>query len=197
MSDQLPQFFLCRHGETTWSASGQHTGLTDLPLTDRGRENAKALGARLQGQAFAHVFCSPLRRARETCDLAGFGDRAELDADLVEWNYGDYEGKTTAEIRAGDPDWNVFRNGAPGGESVAAVRERADRVVARLRSIDADSLLFSSAHFLRMLAARWLAQPAQFGQCLWLGTASLSIVGYDHDRTEPVIRLWNCAAHLR
>jgi probable phosphoglycerate mutase len=164
MSNPLPQVYLARHGETAWTVSGQHTGLTDIPLTERGERNARRLGERLRGMTFAHVLTSPLRRVRRTCELAGFGEAAVLDPDLVEWNYGDYEGKTTAEIRKGRPDWQLFRDGCPGGESLACVGVRADRVVARLRALASDVLLFSSGHFLRILAARWCGLEASTGR---------------------------------
>jgi len=189
--DALPVVVLARHGETEWSKSGQHTGLTDLPLTARGESDARSLGERLRECRFTRVFTSPLQRASRTCELAGFGAVATIDADLVEWNYGDYEGRRTAEIRAERPGWTIFGNGAPGGESPDEVAARADRVVARVRAIDADVLLFSSAHFLRVLAARWLGLPPSAGALLLLGTASVSVLGYDHDRTEPAVRLWN------
>jgi probable phosphoglycerate mutase len=189
--DALPVVVLARHGETEWSRAGRHTGRTDLPLTERGEADARRLGERLRGRRFARVFSSPLQRASRTCALAGFGDVAELDADLLEWNYGDYEGRRTREIRDERPDWVVFRDGAPGGESPSEVAARADRVIERVRGIDADVLLFSSAHFLRLLAVRWIGQPAPAAARLVLGTASLSILGYDHDRSEPAIRLWN------
>jgi broad specificity phosphatase PhoE len=187
----LPVVTLVRHGETAWSLSGQHTGLTDLPLTERGEENARRIGERLKGLAFREVLTSPLQRAARTCALAGFGAAAEVERDLVEWDYGRYEGRTSAEIRASRPDWRLFRDGCPGGESPAEVGARADRVVARLRAIDGDVLLFSSGHFLRTLAARWLGLEAAAGAQLVLGTASLSALGYEHDRSEPAIRLWN------
>ena len=191
MSAALPVVWLVRHGETAWSLSGQHTGLTDLPLTERGEENARRIGERLKGLAFRKVLTSPLQRAARTCALAGFGPAAEGDRDLVEWNDGRYEGRTSAEIHAECPDWRLFRDGCPGGESPAEVGARADRVVARLRAIDGDVLLFSSGHFLRTLAARWLGLEAGAGNRFVLGTASLSALGYEHDRSEPAIRLWN------
>jgi broad specificity phosphatase PhoE len=195
MSQNLPQVYLARHGETAWTVSGQHTGLTDLPLTERGKRNARQLGERLKGLAFAHVFASPLLRARQTCELAGFGAVAKIDPDLVEWNYGAYEGKTTAEILKERPEWRLFRDGCPGGEGAADVGTRADRVVARLRTLDGDTLIFSSSHFLRVLAARWLGVAPSGGQYFILSTAALSIVGYEHDKSEPVIRLWNDCRH--
>jgi broad specificity phosphatase PhoE len=191
-----PILFLVRHGETVWSLSGQHTGLTDLPLTERGRANAARLGVRLKPLTLASVFTSPLQRAVQTCEIAGLKERAETDPDLVEWNYGDYEGRTTAEIRAEHPDWQLFRDGCPGGESPAQVGARADRVLSRLRAEPGDVLLFSSGHFLQMLAARWLGTEPANGRFFPLGTTSLSALGYEHGRTEPVIRLWNDDHHI-
>jgi broad specificity phosphatase PhoE len=191
MSDALPVLFLARHGETAWSLSGQHTGLTDLPLTEQGEREARRLGARLQGTTFAKVFTSPLQRATRTCELAGFQARAEVERDLVEWNYGDYEGIRSAEIRLKRPDWSLFRDGCPGGESPDQVAARADRVVSRVREIAGDVLLFSSGHILRMLAARWLGLEPIAGRYFLLSTASLSVLGYEHGRAQPVIRLWN------
>jgi broad specificity phosphatase PhoE len=196
MSEVLPIVYLARHGETAWSLSGQHTGLTDLPLTERGERNARALGERLRGLTFARVFTSPLRRARRTCDLAGFGGAAESDGDLMEWNYGQYEGRRSAEIHAECPDWQLFRDGCPGGESPTQVGARADRVVGRLRAAQGDLLLFSSGHFLRVLAARWLGLDAAAGRYLLLSTASLSALGYEHGVSQPVIRLWNDTRHV-
>lgn len=194
MSPALPVVHLARHGETAWSLSGQHTGATDLPLTARGEHDARALGVRLRGIAFARVFTSPLERASSTCALAGFGGVAVADADLVEWNYGDYEGLRTAEILARRPGWDLFRDGCPGGETAADVGARADRVVARIRGVAGNVLVFSSAHILRVLAARWLGLPAREARCFVLGTASLSALGYEHTADEPVIRCWNEAA---
>jgi probable phosphoglycerate mutase len=196
MSPPLPAVYLARHGETAWTVSGQHTGLTDIPLTERGERNARSLGERLKGLTFARVFTSPLQRARRTCELAGFGSVAEIDGDLVEWHYGAYEGLTTAEIRKQRPGWEIFRDGCPGGESAADVGARADRVIARVRAIAGDVLLFSSAHFLRVLGARWLGVDASAGRYLLLSTAALSIVGYEHDKTGPVLRLWNDCRHV-
>jgi broad specificity phosphatase PhoE len=197
MAATLPVVYLARHGETEWSLTGQHTGLTDLPLTERGERNARQLGPRLREIQFARVFSSPLRRAADTCKLAGFGNVAESLTDLVEWNYGDYEGRRTDDIHAERPDWQLFRDGCPGGESPGDVGERADRVVSRVRSIDGNILLFSSGHFLRVLAARWLELAAGYGQCFLLSTAGLSVLGYDHDRTQPAIRLWNDTSHVQ
>ncbi|HVH17044.1 MAG TPA: histidine phosphatase family protein [Myxococcota bacterium] len=195
MSDSLPTIHVARHGETAWTVSGQRTGLTDLPLIERGERDARRLGERLRGLAFARVFTSPLQRASRTCALAGYGDFAVVDPDLVEWDYGDYEGRRTSEIVVERPGWQLFRDGCPGGESPADVAARADRVVARVRALDADVLLFSSADFLRVLAARWLGLPPAGGALFVLGTASLGVLGYDHDRTEPAVRLWNDTRH--
>jgi probable phosphoglycerate mutase len=195
MSSQLPLVFLARHGETAWTVSGQHTGLTDIPLTERGERNARRLGERLKGLDFAKVLTSPLQRAWRTCELAGFGDRAEVDAELVEWNYGRYEGLTTAEILKANPDWQLFRDGCPAGESVAQIGARADRVRVRLRAVHGDVLVFSSGHFLRVLAACWCGLGAAGGRLLYLSTATLSTLGYEHSPSEPVIRLWNDGRH--
>jgi broad specificity phosphatase PhoE len=170
--------------------------LTDLPLTERGERTTVQLGKRLAGLAFAKVLTSPLRRARRTCELAGFGGTAAIDPDLVEWHYGAYEGKRSVEIHAQRPDWQLFRDGCPGGESPAQVGARADRVVARLRAAHGTVLLFSSGHFLRVLAARWLGLDATGGKYLLLSPASLSALGYEQDATQPVLRLWNDTRHV-
>ena len=196
MSDQLAEIYLARHGETAWTISHQHTGRSDIPLTDRGERNARSLAGRLHGMTFARVFTSPLARSRRTAELAGFGDLAQADLDLMEWDYGHYDGKTTAEIRKENPGWSLFRDGCPGGESVAAVECRADRVVARLRPIESRVLLFGHSHFFRVLAARWLGLPVGDGRLYYLSTASLSVFGYEHSRAEPVIRLWNDDRHV-
>lgn len=196
MSERLPQIYLARHGETEWSRSGRHTGLTDIPLTTRGEDEAQRLGERLRGISFAHVLTSPLARAKRTCELAGFGLAAQVDGDLVEWNYGEFEGLTTHEIRQLRPNWGVFRDGCPQGESVAEIAARADRVVARLRGLDGDVLVFSSAHFLRVLSARWCGWQTAAGAQLWLATATISILGYEHNLAEPVIRRWNDSGHF-
>ena len=196
MSTELPIVYLARHGETEWSLSGRHTGLTDVPLTPRGERNAQRLGDRLRGTKFAKVLASPLRRATRTCELAGFGAVAEIDRDLLEWNYGAYEGRTTKQIRIERPEWQLFRDGCPGGELAADVGARADRVVAKARAVDGNTLLFSSGHFLRVLAARWLGLETAAGRFFLLGTASLSALGYEHDLEEPVIRLWDDSRHV-
>ena len=193
----LPVVYLARHGDTAWTVSGQHTGLTDLPLTAEGELHARLLGKRLKGLKFAKVFTSPLKRAARTCELAGFGAVAETDPDLVEWNYGEYEGLLLSEILQKRPGWQLFRDGCPGGESPAQIGERADRVVQRARAVAGDVLLFSSGHFLRVLADRWLAlAPGCVAKYLVLGTASLSALSYDHSISDPVIRLWNDNHHV-
>lgn len=191
MNNSLPTVYLARHGETAWSLTGRHTGLTDMPLTERGERNAQRLGKRLAGHGFVRVFASPLQRALRTCELAGFEPLAKVDPDLLEWNYGEYEGLTTAQIRANRPDWQLFRDGCPGGESPDHVGRRADRVVSRLRELTGDALVFSSGHFLRVLAARWLGLEPGIGKHLSLKTASLSGLGYEHDLSLPVIDFWD------
>ena len=185
-----------RHGETAWSISGQHTGLTDLPLTRRGECNARRLGERLEGVEVARVFTSPLQRAKRACELAGFGSRAAVDPELVEWNYGEYEGLRTEDIRARRPGWEMFRDGFPGGESFDQIAARADRVVGRARSVDGAVLLFSSGHFLRVLNARWLGLKPPGARYLLPRTASLSTLTYEHSVSEPAIGLWNDTHHV-
>lgn len=196
MAHAWPIHYLARHGETEWSITGQHTGLTDLPLTAAGERNAARLGSRLRDLPHSEVWTSPLQRARRTCELAGLADGAHVDADLVEWNYGDYEGRRTAEILADRPGWNIFRDGCPAGESPEDVRVRAQRIVGRLQNSSGDVIIFSSGHFLRVLAACWLGLEARAGRCGVLGTTSLSALGYEHDLTEPVIQFWNDMRHL-
>ena len=183
--------YLVRHGETAWTITGQHTGRTDLALTSRGEEQARSLGPRLNGLRFDHVFSSPLRRALRTCELAGFAGPARLDPDLLEWDYGYYEGRTLAEIHRERPDWELFRDGCPGGESVLQITERADRVVSRLRTLKGNVLIFSSGHVLRVLAARWVEASEALGRRLVLDPACVCVLGYDHAGTDSVIRLWN------
>ena len=197
MAVDLPIVYLARHGETAWTISGQHTGLTDLPLTERGEQTARRLAERLKGLSVSLVLTSPLQRAARTCELAGFKSLAEVDKDLVEWDYGEYEGRRTAEIRAERPDWELFRDGCPGGESPQQVSVRADRIVRRARAASGDVLLFTSGHFLRVLAVRWLGlEPSVNCKFFMLSTASLSALGYEHDRSRPVIRLWNETRHV-
>jgi broad specificity phosphatase PhoE len=197
MNEELPIIFVARHGETAWSLTGQHTGLTDLPLTKHGEQNARGLATRLEGLSFAKVFTSPLQRAVRTCELAGFRSAAEVDPDLVEWDYGEYEGLRSSDILKIRPDWNLFRDGAPGGESPLQVAARADRVVSRVRPIEGNVLLFSSGHFIRVLAARWIeAESMVNSRRLMLTTASLSALGYEESRSRPVIRFWNDTHHV-
>jgi len=191
VSEPYPVIYLARHGETAWSLSGQHTGLTDLPLTKDGEDAARRLGERLKGLSVTKVFTSPLQRAARTCELAGFGAVAQFDPDLVEWNYGKYEGLRTSEIQRTRPDWKLFRDGCPGGETLDQIGTRADRVVNRVRALNDNVLLFSSGHFLRVLAARWLRLEPAAGRYFVLGTASLSALGYEHDISEPVVQWWN------
>jgi len=181
--------YLVRHGETEWTQSKQHTGLTDIPLTDEGRRQTEWLKSRLKGLHFKKVFSSSLARAKETCEIAGFLNIAEIDEDLVEWDYGDYEGKTTPEILKTDPKWNIFTSGAPGGESIGDVGVRASRVIAKVHQIQGDVLIFSSGHFSRCLAAKWLQYSISEGKHFVLSTASCSILGYEKE--DPAILLWN------
>lgn len=196
MHAPLPAVYLARHGETEWSVSGRHTGRTDIPLTARGERNAESLGQRLSGTTFAKILTSPLSRARRTCELAGFSARAEADPGLQEWDYGRYEGRRTVDIRKEQPGWYLFSDGCPDGESVEAIGARADRMVARLRSVEGDVLVFSHGHILRVIAARWLGLPAGDARLLLLSTAALSILGYEHALSEPAIRLWNDSRHV-
>jgi probable phosphoglycerate mutase len=196
MNQLLPIVYLARHGETAWTLSGQYTGLTDLPLTERGDRNARRLDGRLRGLTFARVFTSPLQRTRRTCELAGFGAVAEIDRDLVEWNYGDYEGRFSADIHREHPDWILFRDGCPGGETPSEVGERADSAIARVRAIEGNVLLFSSGHFLRVFAARWLGFEPVAGRFFLLSTASLSALSYEHNLSEPALRLWDDDRHV-
>ena len=193
----LPVIYLARHGETAWSLTGQHTGRTDLPLTERGERNARRLKDRLKARTFAKVLTSPLLRAVRTCELAGFGAVAEIDRDLLEWDYGQYEGLRTAEILAARPEWQLFRDGCPGGEMPAQVAERADRVLSRVRAVQGDLLIFSSGHFLRVLAARWIGVAVTpIARRFMLSTASLSALSYENSLSQPVIRLWNETRHV-
>jgi len=197
MSEELPIVYAARHGDTAWTHSCQHTGFTDLPLTADGELHARLLGKRLQGLKFAKVFTSPLQRAARTCELAGFGAVAEIDPDLVEWDYGEYEALRDCEILAKHPDWKLFRGGCPGGESPTQIGERADRVLQRVRKVGGDVLLFSSGHFIRVLAARWLAlAPGCLGRHFSVNPSSLSALSYGHNLYQPVIRLWNDDHHV-
>ena len=196
MSEMLPVIFLARHGETAWSLTGQHTGATDLPLTERGERNAQRLGNLLSKRSFCKVFTSPLKRAQRTCQLAGFDSIAEVDPRLVEWNYGAYEGLRTAEILARRPGWQLFRDGCPDGESPGQVGARADQVLTGLRELKGDVLVFSSGHFLRVLAARWLGLEPAAGRFFMLKTASLSALGHENDLSRPVIEFWDDTRHV-
>ena len=190
-----PTVYLARHGETAWSKSGQHTGRTDIPLTPKGEADAAKIGARLAGITFAHVFSSPLQRARRTAELAGFAPTPEPD--LLEWHYGECEGLKTAEIRTRRPGWDLFRDGAPGGESVADIQARIDGLLGRIKALSGNVLLFAHGHVLRVLAARWVHQPVPFGRALLLSTATVSVLGFDHmAMDEPAIKLWNDDRHL-
>jgi probable phosphoglycerate mutase len=196
MSESLPTIYLARHGETAWTISGQHTGRSDIPLTERGERNARRLGERLNGLSFAKVLTSPLQRARRTCELAGFGNACEVDSNLLEWDYGEYEGLTSAQIHAIAPNWNLFRDGCPGGETAGDVAARADRVIQKIRRLQQDVLIFSSSHFLRTFAARWLGLDPSGGKYFLLATASLSALSYEHKQSQPVIRFWDDTRHV-
>lgn len=188
----LPRIYFIRHGETAWSLSGQHTGRTDLSLTAHGEREARTLSERLGGVIFNRVFTSPLLRARRTTELAGLGEEAETEADAAEWDYGDYEGRRPDEIRKERPEWNIFQDGCPGGEAPAQVGDRADRFIAKLRMHGGNIAVFSHGQFGRVLGARWIGLPPRQAQHLLLSTASLSILGYGHNRRdEPAIVLWN------
>jgi probable phosphoglycerate mutase len=191
MSTHFPRIFLVRHGETEWSLSGRHTGRSDISLTENGEAAARRLEARIPAIGFDAIFSSPSQRARKTCELAGFGSRVEIDGHLSEWDYGRYEGVTTKDIQTQKPGWNVFRDGCPDGEMASDVAARADFVIKKIKDVDGNVLIFSSAHFLRVLAARWLGLKAEAGALFVLDTASISILGYEHDLDEPVIRNWN------
>ena len=187
----LPRITLVRHGQTEWSLSGRHTGRTDIDLTPEGEAAARRLADRLTGSQHVAVWSSPSLRARRTCELAGFSAGAVQKADLHEWDYGQYEGIRTREIHTEHPGWQLFRDGAPGGEKAAEVGARADRIIADIRELEAPLLIFSSSHFLRVLAARWLGLAPERGDLFVLDTASISVLGYEHDLQEPVIRSWN------
>jgi probable phosphoglycerate mutase len=189
----LPRIYLIRHGETEWSIASRHTGRSDLPLTPQGEEQARRLAPILAQIDFSLVLCSPRQRARRTCELAGFLQRAEIAEDIAEWNYGEAEGLTRTEVRAKHPNWNIFRDGAPGGESPDEIYARADKVVRRLRALNANALLFSHGHFLRILGARWVGWPVATAAPLFLSPASISVLGFEHENPdEPVLRQWNC-----
>ena len=189
MNMQRQQVYLIRHGETEWSLSGRHTGITDIPLTENGRRAAKRLETALTKETFTAVLTSPLERARKTSELAGFGGRAEIEFDLMEWNYGEYEGLTSKQIREKVPGWILFRDGCPGGESPEQIGARVDRVIARVRAVDGHVALFAHGHIFRVFAARWLGLPVLAGCHFLLDTATLNILGYD--REIPAVTTWN------
>lgn len=186
---RMPELWLVRHGETAWSLTGQHTGRTDVPLTPQGVLQARTLRRRLATRDFARVLTSPLSRARETCRLAGLGEAAQVDADLAEWDYGTYEGRTIEQIREAVPGWTIWTGAVPGGETLAQVGARADHVIARALAAPGDVALFAHGHVLRILAARWLGLPPAGGRLFTLDPASLSVLG--HEQEQPVVRAWN------
>ncbi|AHF93238.1 phosphoglycerate mutase [Opitutaceae bacterium TAV5] len=195
MNNLLPHLYLVRHGETAWSLAGRHTGRSELPLTGQGELESRLLGERLAGAVFSHVFTSPRLRARRTCELSGLGAGATIEPDLAEWDYGDYEGKRASEIREERPDWDIFRDGCPGGETPAQVSDRADRLLARLRQLRGDIALFTHGHFGRVLGVRWIGLPLAQARHFLLGTASLSVLGHEHGRDEePAIALWGAVS---
>ncbi len=191
MSEPLYKLFLVRHGDTAWSDAHRHTGLSDIPLNTNGEQQARALATRLEGLQFARVFVSPLQRALQTCELAGFATEAESDSDLVEWDYGDYEGRTTPEIHQEHPGWDLFGDGCPNGETPEDVMLRADRFIEKVRSVPGDVIAFTSGHISRVIAARWLALEPEAGKYFYVSTAAIGVLGYEHNTSEPVIRLWN------
>lgn len=193
--DRLPQVVLVRHGDTEWTKTRRHTGSTDIPLTDSGRAQAETLRGALAGRDFARVLTSPLQRAIETSRLAGLDDGAERRAELTEWDYGDYEGETTADIRKTTPDWSLWRDGCPGGESAADIGARVDPVIAELRGLEADAAIVAHGHLLRVFAARWIEQAAELGGRLGLSTAAVSVLGWE--REVPVLWLWNEAGQVQ
>ena len=194
---QPPQIYLARHGETAWSLSGQHTGTTDIPLTPNGEAQARALGGRIAGIEFDRVLSSPRARAIRTADLAGLAGRIEVAPELAEWDYGAYEGLTSDQIQAKDPGWLIYRDGCPGGESVAAIAARADRFLARFRQLPGTTILFSHGHMTRILAIRWLGLPVIHGQHFKVDTAALGTLSFGSDRATPVIALWNDRRHTQ
>ena len=194
--NNLARLYLIRHGQTAWSLSGQHTGRTDIPLNEQGEQDAHELAERLPAVRFSHAFTSPRQRARRTCELAGLAAVTEIDPDLAEWDYGDYEGQRSVDIRKGRPDWNLFQDGCPRGESSFQVSDRADRVIARLRALEGNIATFSHGHFGRVLGVRWIGLPVGEAQHFLLSTASLSILGYERNLAEkPAIVLWNSVSN--
>jgi broad specificity phosphatase PhoE len=198
MSSALPKLYLARHGDTAWTDSHQHTGRTDLPLNERGEEHARQLGEQLRRISFVHIFTSPLQRASKTCELAGFGAGVEVDPDLIEWDYGRFEGKRTSDVLKERPGWELFRDGCPDGETPEDVGKRADRFIARIHGLAGNILAFSSGHIIRMIAARWLGLPPADGRFFFCDPASVGALGFEHDnRDQPIIRLWNSVGELR
>ncbi len=193
----MQSLYLVRHGETEWALSGRHTGRTDIPLTAKGEQDAVRLGARLKGLPFAHVFTSPLQRARRTAELAGFADSLELEPDLMEWDYGEFEGLRSVEILRIQPTWQLYRAGCCGGETVEAATARIDRLLNGLRDLKGPILLFAHGHILRVVAARFLGIETPLAKFFQLGTASVSILGYEHPPLDPAIQLWNDRGHLQ
>ena len=194
MKPSSPQVVLVRHGETAWSRSGQHTGRTDIPLLDDGKRMGRALEAPLRAWSFAAVWTSPLRRAIETCELSAHGVMARTNPDLMEWDYGDYEGKTSKEVHSELPDWSLWKDGPPGGETAEQVGARVDRVLEAVRRVEGNVLIFSHGHLLRVLAARWLGLPPTEGRLFALSTASISVLG--QDGAQPLLIRWNDTTHL-
>jgi probable phosphoglycerate mutase len=198
VSKKLPRLFLARHGDTEWTDSRRRTGRTDLPLNERGETRARQIGERLQQFSFTEVFTSPLRRASRTCALAGFGDAAHTDSDLVEWDYGVFEGKLTAEIYKDRPGWELFRDGCPGGEMPQDVAQRADRFISRVLRVEGDVFAFSSGHIIRMIAARWFGLPPHNGRFFYCRPASVGVLRFEHDsKDEPIIGLWNFVRQMK
>jgi probable phosphoglycerate mutase len=192
MASALPTLYLARYGDTAWTESHQYAGRVDLPLNERGEEHARRLCERLWDVSFFRIFTSPLRRASKTCELAGYRDIAEVDSNLLEWDFGHYEGKRTVEIRKERPGWDLYRDGCPGGESAADVAARADRFIARVYGMVGDVLAFSSGHIIRMIAARWHGMAPAAGRVFYCRPASVGVLGFEHDRRDhPVVRLWN------
>ena len=193
MARKEQKVYLVRHGETEWSLSGQHTGVTDIPLTENGCATARLLRPVLAEESFALVLTSPLHRARETCELAGFGNRAHVESDLMEWNYGEYEGLTPQQIHAKRPDWMIFRDGCPGGESPEQIGARVDRVIAKAHDTEGNVALFAHGHVFRVLAARWIGLSSHAGRHFLLSTATLNVLGYY--RETPALKIWNAPLH--
>jgi probable phosphoglycerate mutase len=196
MNSALPALYVIRHGNTDWADAGKHTGRTNIPLNAQGEARARQLGAELGKILFARVFTSPLLRAHKTCELSGLGSGAISDPDLMEWDYGKYEGLLTAEILRDNPGWELFRDGAPGGESPADIARRADRFVQKARQVQGNVAAFSSGHMIRTIAARWLGLEPRYGRVFFCTTASIGILGYEHSLGEPVMKLWNQQASL-